>query len=154
MSFLYKYIISKVMVQSPVLNTITLNTFWGWVFCISNVYKYMWPTLLIWHIYWSVSQAVPTLWIFRLDQFYKFVYKLWCPCTKYINFGLEMSEWTRKYIFVLIAKILLSQFASTLTLTCDIYGLSGCTDCKKYSSNFCSFCIGGSHNLRYKTVTS
>ncbi len=41
------------------------------------------------------------LWIFMLDQFYKFVSKFWCACAKSIKLGLEMAEWTRKaYTFL------------------------------------------------------
>ncbi len=43
--------------------------------------------------------AVLPLWIFRPGQFYKFVFKSWCPCTKYIIFGVEIAEWTRKASF-------------------------------------------------------
>ena len=62
-----------------------------------------------------------TIWLvlpicfFRLrGQFCKFVYKLYGPCTKYIKFGLEMAEWTRKHLFILISEVLLSQFVNTL----------------------------------------
>ncbi len=40
---------------------------------------------------------------FRLGQFYKFVYKLWWPCTKYI--GLVLYGWMNKHLVDLICKI-------------------------------------------------
>ncbi len=59
--------------------------------------------------------------IFRLGQIYKFVHKSWWPCAKSISFWLRNSWMNKKCTFLsLFLKILLSQFANTLSQNRDI----------------------------------
>ena len=100
-------------------------SFWAWrcwSCCFFSCSLFSRFSLTYWcYMILVLVNAVLPLWNFRLCQFYTFVFKLWCPCAKYINFALEMAAWKRKVLFVLISKILLSQIAITVSQNRDIW---------------------------------